>query len=84
MKTSFKLLSILLAAGFAGAVFAEILGARLPSSFNLANLTGVFCAGLIGFLFVADYSRQPRLHRAMTPAKVLAASGSTETHRLAA
>ena len=88
MKTSLKLLALLLAAGLPSAAFAEIFGARLPATFTAANLIALFAMASIALLLATDYSPRTRLrafsaatHASAAPA---ARRSANEAHRLAA
>ena len=57
MKTSLKLIALLLAAGFPVAAFAQFAGAQVPAALNVQNAAGLFTAVFVGLLLLKDYSR---------------------------
>ena len=57
MKTSLKLLALLIAAGTPVAALAQFAGARLPAVINAQNAVGVFTAVFVGLMLIKDYSR---------------------------
>ena len=62
MKTSLKLIALLLAAGYPVAAFAQFAGARMPAALNAQNVVGLFTAVFVGLMLLKDYSpRRPSL-----------------------
>lgn len=57
MKTSLKLIALLLAAGYPVAAFAQFAGAQLPAVINAQNTAGAFTAVFVGLMLIKDYSR---------------------------
>lgn len=80
MKTSLKLIALLIAAGYPCVAFAEFLGASVPAVINAENLVALFSAALVGLLMTADYSRGPSFCVATANDEAFKA----EKHRLAA
>ena len=86
MKTSLKLIALLLAAGYPCVAFAQFAGAHVPAVINVQNTVGVFTAVFIGLMLTKDYSR-PSLSLAATTAPVIcppAHAFAGRTDRLAA
>lgn len=84
MKTSLKVIALLLAAGFPCVAFAEMLGVSVPAIANVENVVIVFSSAVFGLTLVTDYTRRSRMLTAVTPADVPAARTPRENHRLAA
>ena len=57
MKTSLKLIALLLAAGYPCVAFAQFAGAQLPAIINTQNTAAVFTAVFVGLMLIKDYSR---------------------------
>lgn len=57
MKTSLKLIALLLAAGYPCVAFAQFAGAQVPAIINAQNTAGVFTAVFVGLMLIKDYSR---------------------------
>ena len=58
MKTSLKLIALLIAAGYPVAAFAQFAGAQVPSIINAQNIASVFTAVFVGLMLLKDYSRR--------------------------
>ncbi len=56
MKTSLKLIALLLAAGYPVAAFAQFAGAQVPAALNAQNVVGLFTAVFVGLMLLKDYS----------------------------
>lgn len=82
MKTSLKITALLLAASFPCVAFAEMLGASVPTFFNMEIASAVFAVLLIGLTVIGDYSRRCRSSVARSYCSFVNHKG--ETHRLAA
>jgi hypothetical protein len=80
MKTSLKLIALLLAAGYPCVAFAEFLGARVPSVINAENTVALFSAALVALLMLGDYARR----RTFSVATANELAFKHEKHRLAA
>ena len=70
MKTSLKLIALLLAAGYPCVAFAQFVGAKVPAFINAQNTVGIFTAVFVGLMLIKDYSR-PRLTLRSTTAPVI-------------
>ena len=57
MKTSLKLIALLLAAGYPVAAFAQFAGASIPATASLPAIAGAFTAVFVGLMLLKDYSR---------------------------
>jgi len=84
MKTSLKLIALLLAAGFPCVAFAEMLGASIPAIANTENVVTVFSFALLGLTMITDYTRRSRTLTVVAPTAVPAPRASRENHCLAA
>ncbi len=85
MKTSLKLIALLLAAGYPVAAFAQFAGASIPAAANLPTIAGMFTAVFVGLMLLKDYSRPsvslaPKAPVIVPPANCF----SVRTDRLAA
>ncbi len=80
MKTSLKLIALLIAAGYPCVAFAEFLGAPVPSAINAENVVALFSAALVGLLMIGDYSDR----RTFSVEAANNAAIKEEKHRLAA
>jgi hypothetical protein len=58
MKTALKAISLLLAVGFTGALFAEFAGVSLPTALDLENMFNAFVIVLTILTTVSDYARE--------------------------
>ena len=56
MKTSLKLIALLIAAGTPVAALAQFAGAHLPAALNTQNIAGAFTVVFVGLLLLKDYS----------------------------
>ena len=70
MKTSLKLIALLLAAGYPCVAFAQFVGAKVPAFINAQNAAGVFTAVFVSLMLIKDYSR-PSLSLRSTTAPVI-------------
>lgn len=85
MKTSLKLIALLLAAGYPVAAFAQFAGAQVPAAINAENTVGLFTAVFVGLMLLKDYSRPSLSFTAAAPVIVPPAHSFTgRTDRLAA
>jgi len=85
MKTSLKLIALLLAAGYPVAAFAQFAGASIPAASSLPTIAGVFTAVFVGLMLLKDYSRPSVSLTAQAPVIVPPADCfSGRTDRLAA
>ena len=85
MKTSLKLIALLVAAGYPCVAFAQFVGARIPAFINAQNTAGVFTAVFVGLMLIEDYSRPSVSLPASAPVIVPPAHAfATRTDRLAA
>ncbi len=82
MKTSLKLIALVLAAGYPCLAVAEIFGAKLPTVLNFESVATLFSLLLIGLTLVGDYSR--RSSSLASPIVGTGVQPNHETHRLAA
>jgi hypothetical protein len=82
MKTSLKITALLLAASFPCVAFAEMLGASVPSFFNMEIVSALIAVVLIGLTVIGDYSH--RCHSSFARSYCRFANRKGETHRLAA
>jgi hypothetical protein len=57
MKTSLKLIALLLAAGYPVAAFAQFVGASIPAVANAQNVAVLSTIMLVGLMLLKDYSR---------------------------
>jgi hypothetical protein len=82
MKTTIKVIALVIAAGYPCVAFAEFLGAPVPSIINAESALGLFTAALAVLLMIGDYTRRPLPHTkasyTRTPFR------KRESHRLAA
>jgi len=60
MKTSLKIIALVIAAGFPVAALAEFAGLSFPVSLSPETVLGVFVTALVGLTLVSDYSRKAR------------------------
>ena len=60
MKTSLKLIALILAAGYPCVAFAQFAGAQVPAFINAQNTAGLFTAVFVGLMLIKDYSRPSR------------------------
>ena len=58
MKTSLKLIALLIAAGYPVAAFAQFAGAPIPAALNAQNVVGLFTAVFVGLMLLKDYAPQ--------------------------
>jgi len=85
MKTSLKLIALLLAAGYPVAAFAQFAGASIPAASSLPAIAGVFTAVFVGLMLLKDYSRPSLSLTAQAPVIVPPADCfGDRTDRLAA
>ncbi|MEO6004925.1 MAG: hypothetical protein ABIZ04_03715 [Opitutus sp.] len=84
MKISLKLTALFIAAAFPCAAFADILGAKLPSAFQLQNVPVAFAILLLGLTLIGDYSRRGRTLKLEVVGGSTAKKARGFTHRLAA
>jgi hypothetical protein len=86
MKTSLKLIALLIAAGYPVAALAQFAGASLPATLDAQNIAGLFTAVFVGLMLLADYSpRRPSLALVSAPVIVPPAHAFTSrADRLAA
>ena len=86
MKTSLKLIALLLAVGTPVAAFAQFAGAQMPAALNAQNVAGLFTAVFVGLMLLKDYSpRRASLAAATAPVIVPPAhTFACRTDRLAA
>ncbi|MDB6168516.1 MAG: hypothetical protein JWM88_1380 [Verrucomicrobia bacterium] len=59
MKTSLKLIALLVAAGYSMAAFADLANINVPS-INPESAMTLFVTAVLGLLFVGDYSQRAR------------------------
>ncbi len=71
MKTSLKLIALLLAAGFPCVALADLAGLNVSSSIAPESLLGLFTTAGVALIFLGDYSRRGR-DLALTNAPVIA------------
>ena len=60
MKTSLKIIALLIAAGYPVVALAEFAGLNVPSYFTPEYVVGLFVASLVGLTLFSDYSRRLR------------------------
>lgn len=85
MKTTIKVIALLIAAGYPCVAFAEFAGASIPSALNAENALIAFSIALAVLLMIGDYSR--RAFAFNSPARLGAkpvTRSKRESHRLAA
>lgn len=82
MKTTIKVIALLIAAGYPCVAFAEFLGAPIPSAINGENALAAFTAVVAVLLMVGDYSRRSIAHGATSYTRT--PFRKRESHRLAA
>lgn len=63
MKTSLKVVALLLAAGLPSALAIELAGVELPAGTDAGSLFGAFVVALVGLTAFADYARPARATR---------------------
>jgi hypothetical protein len=80
MKTSLKLIALLIAAGMPVAAFAQFAGAQMPAVLNAQNVVGVFTAVFVGLMLLKDYSAS-RPSLALTTAPVIVPPAHAFTDR---
>ena len=62
MKTSLKLIALLLAAGYPCVAFAQFAGAQVPAFINAQNTASLFTVVFVGLMLLKDYApRRPSL-----------------------
>jgi hypothetical protein len=59
MKTSLKLIALIIAAGYSVAAFADFAGINVPA-LNPESAVSLFVASLLGLMFISDYTRRTR------------------------
>lgn len=80
MKSSLKLIALLIAADTPVVAFAQFAGAHLPAARDAVNIAGLFTAVFVGLMLLRDYSpRRPSL--ATTTAPVIVAPAHDFTGR---
>lgn len=90
MKTSLKIIALLIAAGYPVVALAESAGISVPSSITPESALSLFVASLLGLMFFSDYSRRLRSSRVshapviVPPANAFAARCSAKAECLAA
>jgi hypothetical protein len=89
MKSSLKVLSLLLAISVPGALFAQFNGAHLPSTTDAGALFIAFVATLTILTIVSDYTRSPRRlrlpqARGSAHAEIIQLHAASAANRLAA
>jgi hypothetical protein len=57
MKTSLKLIALVLAAGYPCVAFAQFAGAHIPATLSAESVVGLFTAVFVGLMLIKDYSR---------------------------
>ena len=68
MKTSLKLIALVIAAGYPCLALAQVAGARLPAAINAENTVGAFTAVFVGLMLLKDYApRRPSLTVSSAP-----------------
>ncbi len=82
MKTTIKVIALLIAAGYPCVALAEFAGASIPSALNAENALCVFTATLAVLLMIGDYSRGRIAHTASSYSRT--PFRKRESHRLAA
>jgi hypothetical protein len=83
MKTSFTIVSLLLAVGLPGSLLAELAGISLPDAVDVGTMLGIFVAALTLLTLVGDYARPATRSLTTTLSRAVAAR-ATEERRLAA
>lgn len=56
MKTSLKIIALVLAAGYPVAAFAQFAGVSIPAIASAQTFAGLFTAVFVGLMLVKDYS----------------------------
>ena len=56
MKTSLKLIALLLAAGYPCVAFAQFAGAQVPAAINAQNAASLFTVVFVGLMLLKDYA----------------------------
>jgi hypothetical protein len=56
MKTSLKLIALILAAGYPCVAFAQFVGAQVPAFINAQNTASVFTVVFVGLMLLKDYA----------------------------
>ncbi len=82
MKTTIKVIALLIAAGYPCVAFAEFLGAPIPSAVNGENALAAFTAVVAVLLMIGDYSSRSLAHS--TTRCTRTHLRKRESHRLAA
>jgi hypothetical protein len=82
MKTSLKVVALVLIASVPSVAFAEMLGVHVPAVLSVENTATCFAMLILGLIVISDYSRRSRT--ALTNSYSKFVSGKGETHRLAA
>ncbi|MDB6095341.1 MAG: hypothetical protein JWM32_2903 [Verrucomicrobia bacterium] len=75
MKTSLKLIALLIAAGYPCVALAQSAGLSIPS-FSPETAVSVFATALIGVIMVGDYSRRARGFAVRKAAVIVAPAGA--------
>lgn len=83
MKTFFKLVAFILAAGYPVIAAAQILGVNFPNVVNVENVTALFSFIVLALILLSDYGRRAPRRLTMKTA-VCARRHTREAHRLAA
>ena len=60
MKTTLKIIALLIAAGYPVVALAESAGITVPSYFTAEYVLGLFVASIVGLTLFSDYSRRLR------------------------
>ncbi len=60
MKTSLKIIALIIAAGYPVVALAQLAGLSTPSYFSPEYVLGLFTASVVGLTFFSDYSRRIR------------------------
>ena len=84
MKTSLKVIALLLAAGVPSAALAATIDASIPVLANVEFAVIAFTVAFFALMVVSDYTRRSRNRTFSTRAPVAARGASHERHRLAA
>lgn len=80
MKTSLKLIALLLAAGYPCVALAQFAGAQLPAVINAENAAGLFTAVFVGLMLLKDYAPR-RSSLTVSSAPVIVPPAHTFTSR---
>ena len=90
MKTSLKLIALLIAAGYPVVALAEFAGISIPSTFTPEYVLGLFIAAFVSLIFFSDYSRRLRDYTVTSapiltpPSSAFATVPAAQPERLAA